>query len=159
MDAPFHFFGNGQTIDQIDIDVCIGPALLVTIPGSRNEIDMADLKPFAGDLRRLRRLVLNTGWYRRWGRDDYFTAHPVLTPAAAAYLVDSGLQLIGIDFPSVDRPPHAVHLELLGNGIVIVENLTNLDRIPGPEFELVALPLAIAGRDGSPVRAVARLNV
>ena len=84
MDAPFHFFGNGRTIDQIDIDVCIGPALLVTIPGSRNEIDIADLMPFADDLRRLRRLVLNTGWSRRWGSDDYFAAHPVLTPAAAA---------------------------------------------------------------------------
>ena len=63
--------------------------------------------------------------------------------------------LIGVDTPSVDRPPFEAHLAILGAGALIVENLTNLDAI-GPEvFQLIATPLKILGRDGSPVRAVA----
>ena len=70
-------------------------------------------------------------------------------------LLDCGVQLVGVDTPSVDRLPFEAHLALLGHGVLIVENLTNLDAIPADVFQLVALPLKILGRDGSPVRAVA----
>ena len=76
----------------------------------------------------------------------------MITGPAARLLVDCGVQLVGVDTPSVDRSPFEAHLALLGNDVLIVENLTNLDAIPGENFELVAVPLAILGRDGSPVR-------
>lgn len=70
--------------------------------------------------------------------------------------MNSGVHLVGLDTPSVDLPPFPAHLVLLGKGVVIVENLRNLDVIPQDVFELIVLPLKIAGRDGSPVRAIAR---
>lgn len=79
----------------------------------------------------------------------------MITGAAARLLVDCGVRLVGVDTPSVDREPFAAHLALLGSDVVIVENLTNLEAIPRDEFELIATPLAVVGRDGSPVRAVA----
>jgi kynurenine formamidase len=57
--------------------------------------------------------------------------------------------------PSVDRPPFEAHLELLGHGVLILENLTNLEQIRGEAFELIALPLKLEEREASPVRAMA----
>jgi kynurenine formamidase len=157
MDAPFHFIHEGRTIDQVPLERCTGEALVLRLPYQTHGmvIDAEHLAPHEAQLRATRRVILNTGWHHRWKADDYFTAHPVISVAAASLLVRYGEQLVGVDFPSVDRAPYETHLELLGNDLLIVENLTNLDAIPGDTIELVALPLAIAGRDGSPVRAVA----
>lgn len=78
-----------------------------------------------------------------------------MTGDAAEFLVDRGITLIGVDFPSIDRPPFPAHEMLLGNDVLILENLTNLDAVTGPVFQLSAIPLRIIGRDGSPVRAIA----
>lgn len=157
VDAPFHFFADGPTIDQVPLDVCIGPAALVSLPqhGNGGIIDRADLEDWADHLGRTRRLVLNTGWHRRWGAPEYRTDHPVLTGDAARFLVACGVVLVGVDFPSADRPPFPAHEVLLKNDVVILENLTNLDAVAGPVFRLSAIPLRITGRDGSPVRAIA----
>jgi kynurenine formamidase len=158
MDAPFHFFNDGKTIDTVSLNVCVGPAALVSHPAwtAHAPIEPAHLEPRRAIIKTARRIVMNSGWSRRFGQDGYFTDHPVISGACAQWLVDLGVVLVGVDFPSVDRPPHLAHDVLLGNGLVIVENLTNLDEIGSPVFELCALPLAVVGRDGSPVRAVGR---
>lgn len=79
----------------------------------------------------------------------------MISGPAARLIVDCGVQLVGVDTPSVDRPPFDAHLALLGNDVLIVENLANLDAITAEVFQLAALPLALVGRDGSPVRAIA----
>lgn len=75
---------------------------------------------------------------------------------SAQFLVDSDVHVVSLDTPSVDLPPFPAHLVLLGNDVVIVENLRNRDAIPQEVFELIVLLLKIVGRDGSPVRALAR---
>ncbi len=159
MDAPFHFFENGTTIDQIPLERTIGPALLIAVPWQVDGllIEPRHLVPFEAELRATRRVVFNTSWHHRWGADDYFTAHPVITGGAAQWMIDHGVQLIGVDTPSVDRSPFDAHLAILGADALIVENLTNLDALPAGVFELIATPLRIVGRDGSPVRAVAKV--
>lgn len=158
MDAPFHFFNDGKTIDTVPLNVCVGPAALVSHPAwtAHATIEPAHLESQRAIIKTARRIVMNSGWSRRFGQDGYFTDHPVISGACAQWLVDLDVVLVGVDFPSVDRPPHLAHDVLLGNGLVIVENLTNLDEIGSPVFELCALPLAVIGRDGSPVRAVGR---
>jgi len=160
MDAPFHFFGEGPTIDQVLLERCMGPALVIRLPSTEHgpTIDRKHLVRYETGLREATRVILNTGWHHRWGMDNYFSEHPVITGEAAQFLVDCGVQLIGVDTPSVDRAPYPAHLVFLGNGVLIVENLTNLDAINADTFELIATPLKIAGRDGSPVRAVAIMH-
>jgi kynurenine formamidase len=157
MDAPFHFFGEGQTIDRIPLERCVGPTALVRIDPDVHggQIEPVHLSAAESTIRRTGRIVLDTGWHQRWGQGDYFDSHPVLSGAAARYLVELGVGLVGIDTPSVDRPPFEAHLALLGRGVLIVENLTNLGAIAADVFTLAAIPLALRGRDGSPVRAVA----
>jgi kynurenine formamidase len=98
---------------------------------------------------------LQTGWSKHWDSPSYFTDHPTLAADAAQFLVECGVQLTAVDMPSVDRAPYPAHRILLGAGVLIVENLTNLDVIGASEFQLIVLPLKLVGRDGSPVRAVA----
>ena len=157
MDAPFHFFAGAETIDRVPLERCMGQARLIDLRGvspggliGREQIEM-----HRGDLGRVRAAILHTGWARHWGGPRYFLDHPCVSGAAAQYLVDCGVQLLGVDMPSVDRAPYPAHRVLLGAGVLIVENLTNLDAIGVDLFQLVVLPLKLAGRDGSPVRAVA----
>jgi kynurenine formamidase len=157
MDAPFHFFNGGETIDRVALDRSIGTACLLDLRDASvsDEIGRAHLETYADSLRSSRMVVLQTGWSVHWGGDRYFSSHPCLSEDAAQFLVDCGVQLVGVDMPSVDREPYPAHRVLLGAGVPIVENLTNLDAIGADLFQLVVLPLRLAGRDGSPVRAVA----
>ena len=157
MDAPFHFVGNGRTIDQVPLERLVGPAVLADLREAAKDgvIDKDDVTGFYTKLNETRRIVIYTGWSSEWGSPNYFTNHPVLTSKAAQFLVDSGVQLVGVDFPSVDRPPFPAHIPLLGNDVVIVENLTNLEAIEREVFDLIVLPLKICSREGSPVRAIA----
>jgi kynurenine formamidase len=163
MDSPFHFFANGLKMDEVSLEACCGDALLLHLEDrlGRNAnaiIDEDLLSDCAGGASLPARVVLRTDWFRQWGTPHYFREHPLMTRGAARFLVDRGVRLVGVDFPSVDQSPFEAHLELLGNNVLIVENLTNLDQLPCDDFELVATPLAIVGRDGSPVRAVARIE-
>jgi kynurenine formamidase len=160
MDAPFHFFKSGRTIDEIPLDYCVGPALLVSLSGlvAGEEIDLTTLPGLKEKLHSVRKVVLNTGWACRWGTPAYFTDHPRISGQSAEFLRACGVHLVGVDTPSVDRPPFPAHLAFLGNGVVIVENLTNLEAIREEMFHLTVVPLKLSGRDGSPVRAIASVR-
>ena len=157
MDAFFHFYHGRATIEQIPLAQCMGTALLVDFSHKRAKEDITkdDLAPLRESLSRTPKVLLNTGWAQYWGQPLYFTDYPALTGAAARFLVDCGIELVGVDTPSVDYSPNDAHFVLLGNDVLIVENLTNLDQIGQSLFEFTALPLKITGRDGSPVRAIA----
>jgi kynurenine formamidase len=157
MDAPFHFFENAVTIDHVPLDVCVGQGLMIDVRNNlaSSLIDVPHLQPHEARIREIRRIILHTGWSEKWGTAEFFTSHPMFTPEAAEFLVECGVRLVGVDFPSVDRPPFPIHIILLGNGMVIVENLTNLAALKKEVFEFIALPLKFTGRDASPVRAVA----
>jgi kynurenine formamidase len=157
MDAPFHFFDDAAAIDRIPLDRCIGPARLIDLRGiaPKQEIRREHLQGGRNAPLRAHAAILNTGWSKQWGAPRYFDDHPCLTADAAQFLVDCGVQLVGVDMPSVDRAPYPAHRILLRAGVPIVENLTNLEAIGAGLFQLLVLPLKLAGRDGSPVRAVA----
>jgi arylformamidase len=157
MDAPFHFYEGGLTIDQVDLNQCAGPAVLVRLNNTpiNSQVESQHLTKHLDRLKEIRKVIIETGWGKRWGQAEYFTNHPVISPAAAELLIQCGINLVGVDFPSVDQPPYPVHLALLGKGIPIVENLANLSALKSDVIQFVAAPLKITGRDGSPVRAIA----
>jgi len=157
MDAPFHFIADGQTMDEVALESCFGPATLVRLEDALDDgtVHPRHIEAYEESIVETRRVILATGWHRRWKCDGYFTDHPVLTGETARYMVERGVVLVGVDFPSVDREPYPAHLELLGAGVLIVENLTRLDDIPDARFDFHAAPLKIVGRDASPVRAFA----
>jgi kynurenine formamidase len=105
-----------------------------------------------------RAVLIRTDHARHWGPDAYFRDHPYVNDEAAAWLVDHGAELVGIDSLNIDdtsggdRPAHTALLEA---GIPIVEHLTRLDRLPEEGFRFSAAPVAIRGLGTFPVRAYA----
>jgi arylformamidase len=156
MDAPFHFFESAAPIDRIDLCHCVGEAQLVRVDvAGDGTIERSQLTGYADQIARCRKVVLSTGWAKWWGCRDYFTRHPVLAPDTADFLIECGVHLVGVDLPSVDRAPFPAHVALLRHNVLILENLTNLSEVRTQSFQLIAVPLKLTGRDGSPVRAIA----
>jgi kynurenine formamidase len=157
LDAMFHFFEAGRTLDQMPLGWFYGPAHRLSISKNPNEeITVADLEPFASLLVPEAKIILNTGWHRRYGAPEFFTDFPSLTLEAARYLAARRIRLLGMDLPTPGKQWLELHHILLAPTIemVLVEGLANLDALP-ESFTLAAFPLNFHGRDGSPVRAVA----
>jgi arylformamidase len=165
VDAPYHIFDEGATVDRIPLDRFSGPAALADLapggaltPGAK--IGVAMLEPHAAAFAPGGRTLLRTGWDRRAGTAAYFEDFPSLSVEAARWIAARGIVLLGTDTPSPAVSWEEVHRILLGPGaeIVLLEGLRGLERLP-PRFTLMAFPLALAGRDGSPVRAVAAVEL
>jgi kynurenine formamidase len=160
VDAPSHFYPAGRTIDGIEIERFVVPGLVVPALGLNDDQPIGP-ELFEKTLSRLTKgsgVIVRTDWSDYWGTERYFH-HPFLLPEAAVALVLAGAGIVGIDTPSVDSTIHetdGVHELLLGNDVLIVENLTGLAQLrPGTMYQFSFLPLLFPGLDGSPVRAVA----
>jgi arylformamidase len=160
LDAPFHFYADGKTIDEIPLDRFYGPATLVDLaPGigldPKTELTLKMFEPHADKFQPGAKVVYRTGWDRMFGREGYFADFPTLTLEAAQWMADRKIGLIGMDTPTPSVHAKEVHWILLKAAveIVIVEGLTHLELLP-EHFTLSVLPLNIKGRDGAPIRAV-----
>jgi len=157
LDAMYHFVDDGRTLDRMPLEWFCGPATVLRIPKApREEITPDDFRPHERVLLPESKIIYETGWHRHFGRDDFFTDFPTLTQDAARYLVSRGIRLLGMDTPTPSRDWFEVHHILLAHDaeIVVVEALANLDRVPD-RIHFMGFPLNFAGRDGSPIRAVA----
>ena len=151
IDAPAHLINSGAYLPGIPLERYRGNGCLLDARGSF-VIDMRDEykdKVHTGDI-----VLILTGHSDTFGAPEYFSGSPAITMTLARFLIETGIKMLGIDFPSPDFPPFPVHKELLRAGIPLLENLTNLKNIPPTPFTVVALPLKIHA-EASPVRAVA----
>ena len=154
VDAAKHFFDDGQTVDDIPLDVLIGPALLIAVDASLMSVTSSDLAEhdIDGHTRVLIR-TRNSGFIRE---PDFVRDYTFLAPDGAQYLVDKGVTLVGVDYLSIEQfhsGHHRTHRTLLENSVVIVEGL-DLSEPPLGVYEFVCLPLRLDGLDGAPARAV-----
>lgn len=160
LDCPFHRFENGKDLSEIALESLTDlDSLVISVPFSETlEITEEHLKNFEV---RDRAVLVHTGWDQHWRTDAYFENHPYLAQAAAEYLRDNGVKLVGIDSHNIDdtrgrsRP---VHTTLLGAGILIVEHLCNLGQLPPNGFTFSAIPPKFKGVGTFPVRAMAKIN-
>ncbi len=162
VDAPAHMIANGKTLDQFQISDFTGKALM--IPFSHDDLEEIEqdvyLSQFESKIRDAEFIILKTGWSEKWGDPDYFKNFPALDKKGAEYLAGFRIKGIGLDAISIDQydsTDYVAHHELLGNQILIIENLRGLESIRNDEFNIYVFPLKIKDADGSPVRAVAEI--
>jgi len=158
LDAPYHFFNEGTTVDKLDLHKCVGEAqvLDLTRVGPKCSLEPADLEPFESRIRPGSRIILRTNWWRRFPRKEYFSDGPRISPALAQWLARRKIAMLGLETPGVHPIEwEKVHKILLGAQIVIVEGLAYLNRIKKERVFFIAAPLKLKGRDGSSVRAMA----
>jgi arylformamidase len=156
VDAPLHFMDGGAGVDELPLDVLIGPARLIGFGDDVLAVGEAELRRH--DLSGVTRVLIqtrNSAWLAT-GSAEFHPDFTHVTPDGAEYLVSLGVRLVGVDYLSVEQfrsPHHRTHKTLLSNGVVIVEGLV-LSEPPAGDYELYCLPMLLAGLDGAPARAV-----
>lgn len=165
VDAPCHFIPDGPAFHEIPLERLYGRAVVWRIDAEPyGVIDVDDLRqqepPLApGDI-----LLIDSGWAAEHFGTHRYEQNPSLSVAAARWLVEQRVKLLGVDFLTPDlavdrRPPDfnwPVHRVLLSHGVLIAENLTNLRALAGRRIEAMFLALNIHGADGAPARVIAR---
>jgi arylformamidase len=159
LDAPSHFVAHAESIDMIGVERLVSPAVLLHLPKGANGLitldDLHDIK----EIERGISIVFRTGWQNMINNKDYMISNPGLSMAAAEFLAEKKVNAVAIDGPSIDigSDEHfSAHKTLLGKGILIVENLCNLESLDHKDtFTLLINPLKLKGASGSPVRALA----
>ena len=155
VDAPLHFYPDGGDIAHIDLRRLMGPAKVIVI-NDREKISLRELAPLdigAGD----RLLFRTANSEKNWETSAFLKNYVYLSAEAAEYLVNKGVQCVGVDYLSVGggEDNEEVHRLLLGKEIAIIEGLMLREVDPG-DYEMLCLPLKISGSDGAPARALLR---
>lgn len=150
IDAPAHYLKSGDTIDTIPLRNLIGKCRVIDVTDiGCTMITAYDLK---GKLSGVKRLLFKTRFSKR---DTFTEEYPFLALDAACAITENGIECIGIDSPSIESydGDGSVHRRLLDKGCIIIE-LLDLSEVPEGDYEMVALPLRLAGLDGSPSRVI-----
>jgi kynurenine formamidase len=158
IDCPFHRFESGRDLSEVSLEQFADlEALLIDARG----VMAVGPEFFTGKEIRNKAVLVFTDWAKNWNTPGYFEGHPFLTAAAAEYLRESQVALVGIDSHNIDdtrgrsRP---VHTTLLGADILIVEHMCNLGKLPASGFRFNAVPPKFKGAGTFPVRAYAKLE-
>ena len=143
VDAPFHFFGDGKTVDGVDLENFVGMAYVAGHSGIVTGEDAAKM------LENARRQNAEAA-----GR-ILIKGDAEVSPEAAKVFASEGLLLLGNESQTVgpENTPMEVHLILLGAGVVLLEGI-RLAAVPEGVYLLSAAPLNLSGADGAPCRAV-----
>jgi kynurenine formamidase len=183
VDAPSHYFRDGDSSEKINLSKLIGPAAVIDLRhldgeaenGASPAITVAHLEAWEeehGHFEPGEVVLLLTGWTKHYVRGEdgrAFLHEPVVLqsrpawPApeadAAIFLHERGVTTVGIDAPSVGSAEEGneVHRAGLSREMAFIEGLTNLERLPPRGASFVFLPLKIAVASGAPGRAIAVL--
>ena len=151
IDMPMHLIDESTTAAEFPPECFCGWGVLLDVRGE----DPIAMKPVYKDMIREKAIVLLfTGCDKDYGNNEYFSSHPSVSSELGSFLISKKIKILGMDMPSPDHSPYALHKALLKAGIFVLENLTNLGALTDAEsFEVMALPLKIRA-EASFVRAV-----
>ena len=162
IESPALIRKNGKTIDAFGPEHLVRPAVLLDLrtkvsKGVMDDEDLEGAEEAAGlAIRDGEIAIIQTGWEQFYSHPKRYRAHPALSLNAAEYLSFKGVDAVGIDAPSIDLPTDSklrAHSVLFRKGILVIENLRNLDLIEEPRFQLLALPLNVKAAS-SPARVI-----
>jgi arylformamidase len=172
LDAPSHFVPEGprrKHIHELPLEAFVGRCMKMKFgpfPKTNATVTLADIRAWEaanlaiekGDV-----VLIDFQWEQYWKPGpagfEFLENWPGLSADAAEYLAERRVKLVGTDCISLDPGDGgggklAAHYTLLPEGVLILENVANLDQLPIVSF-FMALPLKIEHGTGSPVRAVA----
>jgi len=156
VDAPHHFLNDGRTVENLPLEVLTGPCYVTQLPDGIEAItaEVLDRTEISSEMKRV---LFGTRNSHLWAKSEstFQTDFVAITEDGAEWLVEHGVQLVGVDYLSVAPYGDSVptHTVLLKAGVVVVEGL-NLSKIVRGFYDLYCLPLKIAGSDGAPARAI-----
>jgi len=150
VDMPSHFSPDTRMAADFPIRYFFGTARIYTPDDDLSRICENDI------------VLWKTGWEHQFDTDRYFSEHPALPETVCELFVRRKIRMLGLDTPSPDRAPYALHKRLSEAGIFIVENLCGLDplyhAVENCPFQFFAVPLKITA-EASLVRAFAVTDI
>jgi arylformamidase len=156
VDAPAHFIENGTSVEQLPLETLLGTVTVIELlEAERIEPELLEAQALAPEIRRL---LIKTKNSALWANPDheFVPDFVALSSESARWIVNKGIDLVGIDYLSIqmfkDTEP-LTHRILLDAGVIIVEGLDLRQAAPG-EYELCCLPIKLAGCEAAPARAV-----
>jgi arylformamidase len=155
IDAPLHYIADGKDISEVPLEKLCGPATVVHVQAPR-DIVVADLE--AAKIPKGDSVLFRTANEALWDKAEFDENFYAISADAAMWLVDQEVCAVGVDYLSVDAfnsTDSPVHYALLGNGILVIESL-DLSKVEPGRYEMVALPLKIAGSEAAPARVIIR---
>ena len=156
VDAPYHFLNDGSTVEKLPLDVLTGPCYVAQLPDGVEAItsEVLDRTEISSEMKRVLFGTRNSHLWAR-GETQFQTDFVAITEDGAEWLVERGVQLVGVDYLSIAPYGDSVptHTMLLKAGVVVVEGL-NLSSVMRGFYDLYCLPLKIAKCDGAPARAI-----
>ncbi|OGG72198.1 hypothetical protein A3E65_00340 [Candidatus Kaiserbacteria bacterium RIFCSPHIGHO2_12_FULL_56_13] len=151
MDAPSHMIAGGKNLDEFPIESFSGRGVYIQTGKNFDSGEIKKVPMNAGDI-----VLFHTGMSDVYHDKSYYDEYPAIPEEVANYLVEKKVKIVGVDMCSVDHEPFPIHRILLGNDILIIENLTNLGVLAGKESTIYAFPIKLQ-IDGAPVRVVAEV--
>jgi arylformamidase len=156
VDAPSHFIENGATVEQLPLDVLIGPAYVIEILNS--DIITPEIMETQALPAETRRLLFKTKNSALWANPahQFNPDFVALSAESARWMVYKGIKLVGIDYLSIQMFKDAeplIHRILLEAGVIILEGIDLQNVSPGI-YQLICLPIKLNGIEGAPARAV-----
>lgn len=149
-DAPNHYVKEGEDIASRPLERYYGPAQVIETRVNRGaRIAPADLLSSV----EAPRVLLKTGTYP--DPNHFNEDFAALSPELVDHLAARGVELVGIDTPSVDLFADKAllsHNAIARHDMSILEGVV-LSHVPPGRYTLIALPLSLEGCDASPVRA------
>jgi arylformamidase len=154
VENSLHFLADGQPLAAVPLERLVGPALVVAVTGQAiTPLLLEAAQVPAGTARLLLKTSNSALWHAadRSFRSDYVA----LTPDAAAWLVERRVDVVGIDYLSIQRygDDPETHRILMRSNVAIIEGLDLSDVDPGP-YQLVCLPLRLASAEAAPARVI-----
>lgn len=156
IDAPLHFVAGGKTTNELDLNRLIGPCFVSELPIETTTISALDLEKLNIPEGTTRLLLKSINSYQNlWDKKEFYKDFCALSADAAQWVVNKGIDLIGIDYCSIQKffDPITTHQILLNNEVIILEGL-DLRRVKSGNYKLTCLPISVEGVEGVPVRAI-----
>lgn len=154
IDAPAHMLEGSRTLDTFPAESFIGRCMYVAIENNIFDLESvqnADIQE--GDI-----VVFSTRMSDLSHEPAYFNDYPAMSSEIAEYLVSQNVKMVGVDACSIDNlPDFPIHKILLGGNVLIIENLTNTEKLANVEAKIYALPLKF-DLDGAPARVIAEVQ-
>lgn len=155
VDAPLHFIAGGVTVEQLSLEIMVGQAYVAEIL-TEGHIDRDALEN-AAIPQAVQRILFKTSNSNLWRStpNRFEPGFVAVTESGADWLVERGIQLVGVDYLSVAPFNEGVptHVRLLSEGIIIIEGL-DLSQVEPGWYTLTCLPLKLVGSEGAPARAI-----
>ncbi|MBX3487775.1 MAG: cyclase family protein [Candidatus Paracaedibacteraceae bacterium] len=165
MDAPSHCISGGRCIHDFNVNNLVFPCVVIDVSDKCHErysLSVQDVLDFEGKHGLIAQgscVMVKTGWSKFWGNPSQYHNNyvfPSVSEDAAQLLIERGVEALGIDTLSSDRPEDGfkVHKIFLGTGKILIENVANLDSMPPLGSFVMALPMKIQDGTEAPVRLV-----